>query len=328
MALYSSTTLTVTLSVLTTAFLSFCLHKITMTHHASQWEQKRAAERKGRIRTEIKLRTALKQQPQTKMANTFTLRQIGIVISPYTKRMGTPRQGSLTPSSRAYVEFSQHIQPTALEGLEQYSHVWIIFEFHANTNLGGESRKSKIKPPRAPKKVGMLSTRSPHRPNPLGLSLVKLEKLQGRKLYISALDLVNGTPVYDVKPCVPWDIPTTALIVPEWVSQNDVASVEFTHNASSALKKVMESDISPAYEKNQVELVKNAISEILAQDPRAGNKRGTSSDKPYNIVFGSARIEFVVSSNGVVQVVGIKKIEFPQESYVDGIPLLSEVTMK
>ena len=324
MALYSSITLTVTASVLTTAFVSYCLHKITLTHHASQWEKKRAAERTGRIRTEIKLRTALKQQPQPNKSNTFTLKQIGTVISPYTKRMGTPRQGALCPSSRAYVEFSHDIQPAALEGLEQYSHVWIIFEFHANTDLAGESRKSKIKPPRAPKKVGMLSTRSPHRPNPVGLSLVKLETIQGRKLYISALDLVNGTPVYDVKPCVPWDIPTTAIRVPEWVSQNDGASVEFTHAACSALENVMESGISPAYAKNEVQLIKNCISEILAQDPR-GRERGTASDKPYNIMFGSCRVEFVVSSNGVVQVVGMQKVEFPRESYVEGIPLLSEV---
>ena len=144
LALYPIT-LTVTASVLTTAFVSYCLHKITLTHHASQWEQKRAAERTGRIRTEIKLRTALKQQPQPNKSNTFTLKQIGTVISPYTKRMGTPRQGALCPSSRAYVEFSHDIQPAALEGLEQYSHVWIIFEFHANTDLAGESRKSKAR---------------------------------------------------------------------------------------------------------------------------------------------------------------------------------------
>lgn len=250
--------------------------------------------------------------------------------------MGTPRQGALAPSSRGYIEFSPEIQPAALEGLERYSHVWIVFEFHANTDLL-ESRKSKIKPPRAPIKVGMLATRSPHRVNPIGLSLVKFERLKGRRLYISALDLVNGTPVYDLKPCVPWDVPgygldteENVLVVPEWVCQQDALSqVNFTTQASTALQEIMKRGISAVYEKSEYGLVKRAIEEILAQDPRSGHTRGTAStqDKPYNIMFGSVRVEFVVKSTGLVQVVGIQQVEFPEEAYVDGIPLVLESTL-
>jgi len=335
-----STALAVASAVLTTAVVSYCVHRISLNRHVSEWQEKRAAERKGRIRAEVKLRTALKQQQRsstnTTKDNTFTLKQIGTVRSPFTKRMGTPRQGALAPSSRGYIEFSHDIQPAALEGMEQYSHVWVVFQFHANTDLVGESRKSKIKPPRAPVKVGMLSTRSPHRPNPIGLSLVKFERLQGRRLYISALDLVNGTPIYDVKPCVPWDIPgfglsncdSNVLIVPEWVSQQDaLPQVEFTTHASAALKELMSTGnvVSQAYEKTEFELVKSAIQEILAQDPRSGHKRGTATtDMPYNILFGSAQVEFVVESSGNVQVVGTRPAEFPEEAYVDGIPLASE----
>jgi tRNA-Thr(GGU) m(6)t(6)A37 methyltransferase TsaA len=95
-----------------------------------------------------------------------------------------------------------------LEGIDQYSHAWIIFEFHANTDHVA-SKKTKIRPPRGGGiKVGQLATRSPHSPNAIGLSLVKVEHLDlhSHRLYISAIDLVNGTPVYDIKPYVPWDM--------------------------------------------------------------------------------------------------------------------------
>jgi tRNA-Thr(GGU) m(6)t(6)A37 methyltransferase TsaA len=345
----SSTTIAVTAAtILTTAIVSYCIHRITqLNRQVSHCQKERAAERTGRIRAEVKLRTALKQQQSTNNGNTFTLRQIGTVVSPFTKRMGTPRQGALAVSSRGYIEFSDDIQPAALEGLEHYSHVWILFEFHANTDVSSITRKSKIKPPRAPHKVGMLSTRSPHRPNPIGLSLVKMESVQKRRLYISALDLVNGTPVYDVKPCVPWDVPgvdcsmntttcsdnaATLLVVPEWVSQHDaMAHVEFTSEATNALQDIVKSKhgISPAYQQDEVDLVQSAIQEVLAQDPRSGHTRGTittCSSKPYNFMFGCAQVEFVVTGNGVVQVVGIQQVEFPDEAYVDGIPLASEAS--
>jgi len=196
------------------------------------WKQKRDEERTGRIRAEVKLRDALmkiqKYETENKVKfngkanelnaadndindpkdDIMVLQMIGNIISPFPKRMGTPRQGSLVPSVRGCVQLQSNIDPLLLDGIEEYSHVWIIFSFHQNTNLN-TSTKTKIRPPRAPHKIGQLSTRSPHRPNPLGLSLVKVERWEPskRRLYISALDLVDGTPVYDIKPWVPWDIP-------------------------------------------------------------------------------------------------------------------------
>ena len=194
----------------------------------SKVEETRAAERKGRIRAEQKLRTQLKNEVapgDVKDANgddegnkdASTLRHnlqldcIGTVVSPYTKRMGTPRQGALVPSGRGYIEL--RIPVECVEGLELYSHAWVLFTFHANTDTGsvvkqqkGKSdaqflnlTKTKIRPPRGNGiKVGMLATRSPHRPNNIGLSLVRVVKVdkKGKRLHINAFDLVNGTPVY------------------------------------------------------------------------------------------------------------------------------------
>lgn len=237
---------------------------------------------------------------------------------------------ALVPSSRGYIDF--YIAPQALDGLQEYSHVWIIFQFHANTDIQADSKKTKIKPPRAPIKMGHLATRSPHRPNAIGLSLVKVQGVQGKRLYISALDLVNGTPVYDIKPCVPWDVAGfyngDTLQVPKWVSQQDAfPRVEFEQTASDALQELMD-NVSPVYDNNKsdFELVQKAIQEILAQDPRSGLKRGsTDTKKPYNLMFGSVQVEFVVEASGTVRVVRVQPIDFPDTAYVDGIPLASEL---
>lgn len=250
-----------------------------------------------------KLRLLKLQDPHRMM-----LQCIGTVVSPYTKRMGTPRQGSLVPSSRAFVDIT--IPMEALDGMESYSHVWIIFAFHANTNTF--HKKTKVRPPRAVgnQKVGQLATRSPHRPNPLGLSLVKMEYLDKKlkRLHISGIDLVHGTPVFDVKPCVPWDIPGYFLEsnkrhkaetarstadafyrVPDWVDQNDaIANVIFTKQAEESLERMIaeESRLDPLYTKNNdgLKAAKETLREILAQDPRSShkglkiNQRGTNLD--------------------------------------------------
>jgi len=130
------------------------------------------------------------------------LRCIGTVVSPFTKRMGTPRQGALAPHARAYIDLIPSVAPMeTLAGIETYSHAWVIFCFHANTDNQTLSAKTKVKPPRGGGiKVGSMATRSPHRPNNIGLSLVKITGIDHKKkrLHIAALDLVNGTPVYDV----------------------------------------------------------------------------------------------------------------------------------
>ena len=197
----------------------------------------RLAERRGRIRAEVSLRTHLKELEQTKLLsdsnhNNHTttttttnnnnnknndknnnnnpkmlLQCLGTLTTPFTKRMGTPRQGALVPASRAFLELDTKYAMELFDGIQDYSHCWIVFQFHANTNnlASEEHKKSKIKPPRAQGegqgknfKVGMLATRSPHRPNPLGLSLVKVGQVdrKKRRLYFEAIDLVHGTPVY------------------------------------------------------------------------------------------------------------------------------------
>lgn len=335
-----------------TAAASYTYHRIlVLRRKLVQCEERRQAERTGRIRAEVKLRKALKQQSAptarqdpsddsaSQQNHDMAIHCIGTVVSPFTKRMGTPRQGGLVPSSRGFIQFSSSsakktFPMESVDGMDQYSHVWIIFGFHANTDLKG-SPKTKVQPPRAPCKVGNLATRSPHRPNPIGLSLVKMEHIdvRQRRIHVSALDLVHGTPVFDVKPCVPWDIPGyyengPGLQVPPWVSQDDaIPQVVFTEEADQSLQKAVEhNQLQPLYTRknNGYEAAKKTLLEILAQDPRATHKRQTVMKTAYKIVFGATQIEFIVPTAGMVQVTSVDPVEFGSSTYVDGVPLASE----
>lgn len=135
--------------------------------------------------------------------NSYILRPIGYIRTPFKQKFGTPRQGNLCPSTWAEIELvSERAPEGALEGLESFSHLWVISWFHKN-RPGHAS--GKVSPPRLQgEKMGLFATRSPHRPNPLGLSLAKIEKIdaQKRRLILSGIDLVDGTPIVDLKPYV------------------------------------------------------------------------------------------------------------------------------
>uniref|UniRef100_A0A3B3BGB1 tRNA methyltransferase O n=1 Tax=Oryzias melastigma TaxID=30732 RepID=A0A3B3BGB1_ORYME len=138
---------------------------------------------------------------------------IGFISSCFAMKNGTPRQPTVCGPSRAELRIQQNVfnnPQHALVGLQQFSHVWIIFLFHRNGHL---SCKAKVKPPRLNgQRVGVYSTRSPHRPNALGLTLAKLDKIEGDTLYLSDIDMIAGTPVLDIKPYIPdYDCPDVRI---------------------------------------------------------------------------------------------------------------------
>jgi len=176
------------------------------------------------------------------------------------------------------------------------------------------------------------------------LSLVHIETWDPttRRLHIRGLDLVHGTPVYDIKPCVPWDVPgyphqqevSHVLQVPDWVQQEDaIASVEFTTEAETSLEQmVTQGRLAPLYtdDNHGFEAAKQTLKEVLAQDPRSSHKglksnaRGTKSqDGSYRLIFGQCQVDFMVNETGV-EVTQVSPIDFAPTAYVDGVPLISE----
>jgi len=138
---------------------------------------------------------------------TVTLEPIGIVRSPYTERHGTPRQSQLStvptdyePAIAQIELFRDRIPPAALTDLDGFEYLWVIAWLHLNKHWN-----PTVIPPRGPKiRRGTLATRAPHRPNPIGLSATRLLRVDGLTLHVAGIDLLDQTPVLDIKPYVPY----------------------------------------------------------------------------------------------------------------------------
>lgn len=129
----------------------------------------------------------------------LTLKPIGFFHGSHKNKSSLPRQGHLS-QQLGYINFEKGFDAKlALQGLEKMSHVWVIFHFHQALSAA----KPLVRPPRNPDiQVGVWATRSPYRANSLGLTLAKVKKVEGSKLYLSEIDLLDQTPIFDIKPYV------------------------------------------------------------------------------------------------------------------------------
>jgi tRNA-Thr(GGU) m(6)t(6)A37 methyltransferase TsaA len=131
---------------------------------------------------------------------TLTLTPIGVVRSALIERADAPRQPRLPGSAEGRVElFPGRGYEDALLDLDLWDHIWLVFWFHSNADY-----RPKVQPPRSAVKRGVLATRAPYRPNPIGISAVRLLRVEGLNLFVEGLDLLDGTPILDVKPYVPY----------------------------------------------------------------------------------------------------------------------------
>ena len=138
------------------------------------------------------------------MSGEISLRPVATLRTPFAEKFGVPRQGGLVPEAEGRVEFLPEFSaPEFTRGLAAFSHVWLVFGFHENPPWTGSA---VVRPPRlgGNERVGVFASRAPNRPNGLGLSLVKLHAVEPGVLCVGGIDAVDGTPVYDVKPYLPW----------------------------------------------------------------------------------------------------------------------------
>ncbi|CAH9110367.1 unnamed protein product [Cuscuta europaea] len=207
-----------------------------------------ASERRGRIRAQQALREDLaKACSNDSDFNSYPMTPIATVQSCFSTRNGTPRQPLLVPLARARLLFNQtRVPPASLEGLEGYSHCWIVYVFHQNTDLeklwknpSCSKFKAKVRVPRLKGgRMGVFATRSPHRPCPIGLTVAKVESVCGGAVILSGIDLVDGTPVLDVKPYLPYCDSIVGATLPDWVKGDEVlavSSINFSEVFSTSL---------------------------------------------------------------------------------------------
>ena len=135
----------------------------------------------------------------------FTYHPVGFLRSPYEHRIDAPHQGTVVEGTAsgepaaATLELADWLDGEVIQDLDGFDRVWLIFAFHRS-----EGWKTRVKPPRGGPKRGVLATRSPHRPNSIGLSAVELVAIDGRTLHLRGVDLLDGTPVLDIKPYIPY----------------------------------------------------------------------------------------------------------------------------
>lgn len=199
---------------------------------------------------------------------------IGYLESCFRDKFGTPRQPGLVKKAWARLKLRSDLQPEeALQGLAGFSHVWLIWVFHQNKSA---RYHSKVHPPRlAGESIGVFATRSPHRPNPIGLSLVELVRVERDGIVVSGADLVDGTPVLDIKPYLPFieALPEATSGWPAEV-QSEKIQVEFTPQAEQLMMQWQAEASDYA--------VREIVEETLKLDPRPVIYRGYEQEEsPY-----------------------------------------------
>ena len=230
----------------------------------------------------------------------FALTPIGYVISDYADKFGVPRQPGLAPAANARLVLSPpYDDPLAVRGLEAFSHVWISFVFHQSP----ERWSPLVRPPRlgGNRKVGVFASRSTHRPNRLGLSLATLDGIdtrQGVHLRLSGCDLVDGTPVVDIKPYLPW-----AEARPDARAgfAPDAPARLAVHFSAAALTQLATRDDHTS--------LRALIEQVLSQDPRPAYQQHQPSERVYGVRLRDVDVKFRPRLNGEATTLDVVAID-------------------
>jgi tRNA (adenine37-N6)-methyltransferase len=203
------------------------------------------------------------------------------IKTPFYQKFGVPRQSLLVDEAWGILSFPKNdFFSEAFRGIDSFSHLWLIFEFH---QVPEGSAQALVRPPRFEnkKKLGVFATRSPHRPNRIGMSVVKFENLKEERdeviLTVSGLDLVNGTPILDIKPYIPY---ADCL--------SDAYAQDFS--VAPSIQRVNWSCQAPPE--------KNLIEKVIALDPRPGQDR--QSQDEYAMSLAGWNVRFRWSEEGFV----------------------------
>ena len=216
------------------------------------------------------------------MAKEFIMKQIASIHSDFPSKFGIPRQSGLVEELQATIVFEpEYRDVNALRGLEGFSHIWLLWQFSESVR---EKWSPTVKPPRlgGNERMGVFATRSPFRPNPLGLSCVRLESIEyntesGAVLHVAGADLLDGTPIFDIKPYLPY-VDCRPEAVGGFADQHtDYAlDVEFPQEWLN---------IVPVEKRD-------ALIQVLAQDPRPSYQK--DPDRIYGMEFADLEVKFTV----------------------------------
>ena len=222
-----------------------------------------------------------------------TMKVVARIHSDFPEKFGIPRQSGLVPALRARIVFEPAFRnEDALRGIEGFSHLWLIWQFSAAVR---DTWSPTVRPPRlgGNERVGVFATRSPFRPNAIGLSCVRLEGVRreeglGTVLLVSGADLMDETPIYDIKPYLPYAD----------------AHPEALGGFAPAPKETIAVDCPPELLQKLHEGQRAALTGVLAQDPRPPYQ--DDPERVYGMSFGGFAVRFCVSG-GTAHVLSIER---------------------
>ncbi|NBI80164.1 tRNA (N6-threonylcarbamoyladenosine(37)-N6)-methyltransferase TrmO [Anaerotruncus colihominis] len=219
------------------------------------------------------------------MSENIPLRIIAHIHSDFPAKFGIPRQSGLIHELKATVVFEpDYRSPDAFRGLEGYSHIWLIWQFSETARQGWAPT---VRPPRlgGNTRMGVFASRSPFRPSPIGLSSVRLERIElqspvGPVLHVAGADLMDNTPIYDIKPYLPY------------VDSHPDASGGFALQSHSGILQV---EIPAGLLERIPPDRRDALLAVLAQDPRPAYQN--APDRIYGMEYAGLEIRFTVSGH-------------------------------
>lgn len=220
----------------------------------------------------------------------YSISPIGVIKSPYKEKFAVPRQPRLVPSATARVKLQGEVNcAEAIRGIEQFSHLWLLFLFDQNLAAGW---KPTVRPPRlgGNERIGVLASRATFRPNGIGMSAVELKGVsqEGDQFYLElgSVDLVDGTPIVDIKPYIPYSDAIVDANGGYAESEPEKAMVCFLPQALESLTNMVNE-----------QHIRQVIEQVLAQDPRPAYKKGKPDSKEYAVNLFNLNVKFTVNDN-------------------------------
>ena len=223
----------------------------------------------------------------------YTIHPIAHIRTDFTDKFGIPRQSGLVPELTARIVFEpEYRDPNALVGIEGYDRLWLIWQFStvAAEYAAGKSWRPTVRPPRlgGNERRGVFATRSPYRPNALGLSCVELAGVENGELIVRGADLLDGTPIFDIKPYL------------AYTDSHPEASGSFALAGDAVRVECAEGVLDALPQEKRETLLR-----VLAQDPRPGYQH--EAGRVYGFPFGGFEVRFTVA-DGVLTVLSAEKV--------------------